>query len=344
MYISLHQIAGLKKSVNNFGYSRIYHELTRTATNFGFTILKNDPRAKVQIYLSPETIKTSHYDHQYKIYFVDNESTLFPHDRIETYQNADEVWTGNYYAKDAAVRSGISAEKVFVYEHGLISGIYPKKLRGQGPVVKFLHVDSGTKRKGADYALIAFRLLRQIYGDRVELTLKYTDKKTNNISINNLANHTTHVEPGVASILGNLSPEGLVELEHMHDVMVFPTEGEGFGIIPLEALATGMPTIATHEWCSYSKYLINHSIESRFGTYGLDWGALLTGDVVVPRVSSILSRMVEMVENMEEISKFYYDQAGQVVEEYDWQKITNNFMTSFVKRMEPGMFQLRSNK
>ncbi len=42
---------------------------------------------------------------------------------------------------------------------------------------------------------------------------------------------------------------------HQHDVMIYPTYGEGFGFIPFQALATGMPVISTHEWADYKKYL-----------------------------------------------------------------------------------------
>jgi glycosyltransferase involved in cell wall biosynthesis len=338
--ISINQTGGLKSAPNNFGYSRIYHELVRTMTNYGFNVYTNDPACPVQIYLGPHPVPKSHHPDQFKIHFIDNESTLVLKRHLDGIKDVDEIWTGNFYARQAMIDSGIDPNKVFVYEHGLINDIYRKTLRGQNNKIKFLHVDSGSARKGAPYVITAFQSLRKIYGERVELTLKFTDKRTNKvIPIEEVEKYRKRLDKfgeGVYTIVGNLTPEGLVELENSHDVMIYPSEGEGFGIIPLEALATGMPVLSTWEWSSYEKFL-HHKINSRIGLNGIAWDFDYGGDVVAPRLSSIIKLACDIVDNIEEVSNLYYRQAPLVVDDYDWQKITNRFMDSFISRIDPNM-------
>jgi glycosyltransferase involved in cell wall biosynthesis len=344
MDISINQMAGLKSAPNNFGYSRIYHELVRTMTNYGFQVHANDPACPVQIYIGPHPVPKSHHPDQFRVYFIDNESTLVLEDNVKGLEYADEIWTGNFYARQAAIDSGLAPEKVFVYEHGLIDDIYYRTLRGQNKKIKFLHVDSGSNRKGAPYVITAFQSLRKIYGERVELTLKFTDKRTNKVikieEVDQYRKALPQFGDGIYTIVGNLTPEGLVDLENSHDIMIYPSEGEGFGIIPLEALATGMPVLCTWEWCSYKKFL-KHKIKSRFGLNGIAWNFEYGGKVIAPKISSIIKLACDCIDNIEEVSLEYYNQAPEVVEEYSWQKITNRFMDSFITRIDPEMLARR---
>lgn len=59
----------------------------------------------------------------------------------------------------------------------------------------------------------------------------------------------------IKAINEDYSVEQLVALYHSHDVLIYPSWGEGFGFIPLQALATGMPTICTYDWAQYKNTL-----------------------------------------------------------------------------------------
>jgi len=52
--------------------------------------------------------------------------------------------------------------------------------------------------------------------------------------------------PQITFLHGFIPKDALISLyEHSH-CMVYPTTGEGFGLIPFQAIATGMPTICTN--------------------------------------------------------------------------------------------------
>ena len=61
-------------------------------------------------------------------------------------------------------------------------------------------------------------------------------------------------DPRITLVSGYLDQQGLLELLRQMDVFVLPSRGEGFGLCGLEAMATGLPVIATN-WSGPADYL-----------------------------------------------------------------------------------------
>jgi glycosyltransferase involved in cell wall biosynthesis len=133
--------------------------------------------------------------------------------------------------------------------------------------------------------------------------------------------------------------EHLVSLFHYHDILIYPSEGEGFGLIPLQALATGMPVISTSDWCSYDKYFNENIIESHRGISDTVETYTRYGEVVLPHLDSMVDLMKNAAENFESQSKKFYNQIDEVVADYSWQKRTNMAMDSLINRIGIDMFE-----
>lgn len=56
--------------------------------------------------------------------------------------------------------------------------------------------------------------------------------------------YKTKENPNIRFFQGNLNWYELVQLMGVCDAMVYPSRGEGFGLMPLESMATGLCTIA----------------------------------------------------------------------------------------------------
>jgi len=104
-------------------------------------------------------------------------------------------------------------------------------------VYQFLWSGTPGRRKGWDVAYTAFR---RAFGDRedVRLTLHFRHK---------LPRGLQGIDDNNVSLLVGLygRPE-LRELLRTADCFVFPSRGEGWGLPPREAAATGLPVIATN--------------------------------------------------------------------------------------------------
>lgn len=99
--------------------------------------------------------------------------------------------------------------------------------------LKVLFVGGLGQRKGLSYLLKAIEML----GDSVELTL-IGMKTVENCAPLNQALRRYHWVP-------SLPHDEVLREMHRHDVFVFPSLFEGFGLVILEAMSQGLPVIAT---------------------------------------------------------------------------------------------------
>jgi glycosyltransferase involved in cell wall biosynthesis len=112
--------------------------------------------------------------------------------------------------------------------------------RGPNKTFTFLTVADLEIYKGIDLLLDAFAILQRSYANtkliiagsgKMDELLK---KKTDDLNLNN------HVV-----FLGQLSKEQVRENMQMADVFVLPSRFEAFGVVIIEAMACGLPVIAT---------------------------------------------------------------------------------------------------
>ena len=349
MIFSIHTDQHIKDANGIFGYSYGYNNIVKHFNQFTYygkqlEVVENNPAAQIQMfYMEPEWHNPvtghdfrqpgfkKHHDHQYKINGTYLEATKAWDWWIPTMKTFDEIWVGNQFSADAVANSGIDVP-TYVFELGIDDMWKPFK-RGNRGKIRFLHVDSGSPRKRADLVEEAFLKLFK-NNKNVELTLKH--HSSDGYSVMDLFN-AKEAEPNIRKIFKTLTQEEMVELYYQHDILVYPTEGEGFGLIPLQALATGMPTISTSRWCSYEKYLGSNIIESTLGK--TQHSGYHTGDVVIPDFDSTVELMKNAVDNFDAQCDFYYKQAPKVIKEYNWQSQCDKMLKSLIKRVGVGMFE-----
>ncbi len=349
MIFSIHTDQHIKDAGGVFGYAYGYDNIVKHFNQFTYRgkqleVVDNDPSAQIQMfYMEPEWHNPvtgddfrqpgfkKHHDHQYKINGTYLEATRAWDWWIPTMKTFDEIWVGNQFSADAVANSGIDVP-TYVFELGIDDMWKPFK-RGNRGKIRFLHVDSGSPRKRADLVEEAFLKLFKDNKD-VELTLKYHN--SDGYSVMDLFN-SKEAQPNIKKIFKTLSQEEMVKLYHQHDILVYPTEGEGFGLIPLQALATGMPTISTSKWCTYEKYLGSNIIESTLGK--TQHSGYHTGDVIIPNFESTVELMRKAVDDFDAQCDYYYKQAPKVIKEYNWQSQCDKMLKSLIKRVGVEMFE-----
>jgi glycosyltransferase involved in cell wall biosynthesis len=143
----------------------------------------------------------------------------------------DEIWIPSNWCADTFAAA--TTKPVFVIPLGVDAEAFPFSRRSRGSRLRFLHFQRTPEvRKGADLAIAAFQLAFP-HRDDVELVLRSTlagDLPPRN-------------DPRISIDVGVMTTDALSMYYRSFDALVAPSRSEAFGLVPLEAMSTGMPAI-----------------------------------------------------------------------------------------------------
>lgn len=183
----------------------------------------------------------------YKIIYTMFESTKMPDDWGKYLKMANLVLTPSQFCADIMQKQfGITAK---VVPHGYSKNDFSYIERQEDDVFTFLHYDAFKYRKGWDIVFNAFT--KEFADDEpVKLILKTTQPQT----------LPFHEYKNIEVVRQVMSRNEMRALMARSDCFVYPSRGEGYGLPPLEAAATGMQviTVNAHGIAQYfnSKFMV----------------------------------------------------------------------------------------
>ena len=311
------------------GYGQALNRIVKSLNNLGHETKYQDSSAPFQFNFAQPTLYKLHKD-QYQIGYTPWESTVIPKEWIPRLNICDEVWTTSDWCANVFEDHGY--KNVKVYPHGVDKMWTPKK-RKESEVIKFLHIGEPSVRKGGQLVVDAFIAL---FGNnpKYSLTIKSTgDHSTrvyNNYIDKQIIGLPEKIYHNIKIITKDMEDFELVSLYHNHDILVYPSAGEGFGLIPLQALATGMPVISTYDWAHYKNYLGPLKVKSEL--IDSEWELVHPGKVFNPNYQHLLEMMRDAAMNFKAYSGYYYAQSTKIHEEYNWDQLTNNAFQNVIKK------------
>lgn len=260
--------------------------------------------------------------------------TMFESDKIpenwpEYLNAADEVIVPSKFVADTFAKSGVNATVVPLgYNDRIFKYIDRPVPVEQDGVFTFVHYSSFNIRKGFSEVFQAFTEEFKT-NEPVRLILKTTDRRPA-IPI------FKEQYPNIEVITGHVSEQELSDMLAGSNCMVYPSRGEGFGITPLEAMATGLPAIVpnAHGISEYfnSQYMLEVKADERCpGLYhsfrGQDVGQMVVCDVedLRKQMRYAFNHQVEM----KELGK----SASDYVKRFTY-RITAERLAAIVKRWE----------
>lgn len=300
------------------GFGVAGFQLIKSLQRLGHEVPYSDKKAPVQINFAHPSW-WSFYKDQYKIGYTPWESTALQPGWQQHIDAVDELWVTSPWL------AGVFKDthpNIHVYEHGIDPLYKTVKRRGNGDKFKFLHIGAPSVRKGADLTIKAFI---EVFGGRSDVTL--TMKGTPEFK---LGGEEIIYPDNVSFINKQMTREELRDLYLDHDVFVYPTWGEGFGLMPLEALATGMPVIATDEILPYRDWTI-----PLYGEWTESpWQSMHPGQMIKPDYDE-LCRLMKRVYNLSDLySGAFESQARDVHARYDWDTLTASAWDHIVKKFD----------
>ena len=147
---------------------------------------------------------------------------------LASYEQADVVTVLSQHAAESFVEQGFDRDRLFVCPLGVDLKRFTPSSRPSGPV-KLLFVGGWSYQKGVD-------LLADAVKSRPEWYLTHVGMGAG-IKFPSDCSRITRV--------GHCNHEQLAEIMTQHHVLVLPSRQDGFGMVLLEALAAGLPVVAS---------------------------------------------------------------------------------------------------
>lgn len=265
---------------------------------------------------------------QYRIGYTPWESTELPPEWASIINSQDEFWTTSTFCADVFVENGVTVP-TRVVPHGIDSNEWRIKKREKTDPFIFLHQGEPADRKGSQMAFDAFKKVFSGKSD-VFLIFKSSASWIEARWLDETGSIIGAVDkfPNVQTIKGILDLDQMNDLYEMAHCMIYPSNGEGFGLIPFQGVATGMPTLAPN-WGGikeFGEYLTNipHTVGPSNHGYHL-------GDWCWPDFDSLCQIMEDVYLNYDNYSATAYENGLALREKFAWEKI----FEPIVKDLEP---------
>jgi len=308
-YIDIHFIS---PEQNHDGYGESRNLLANSLLEYGFRLSETYTGQEIAItYGYPESVGKS--QSPVNILFSMFESTKLPDEWQGDLKRFDLIITPSRFCQKAFKDAGFEAEVVNLgYDKDLFK--YQAKNINKEPFT-FLHYNAFDQRKGWDLVFEAFN--KEFKSEGVKLILKST-KSQLTMPI------TKHQYPNIEVIKEPYSHKKMAELLHRSDCFVLPSRGEGFGVPPLEALATGTPTIIpnAHGFADYftSNYFLEVDVKKEIPAMYARFKGVDTGKMIECDVKSLQNQMRFAYEHREYITDMARDGSKWVASNYTYKQ------------------------
>jgi glycosyltransferase involved in cell wall biosynthesis len=327
----------LNNGFGNAGYNvssalvRLGHEVPFRSLDAPVEVAFSHP--KYDFWTSPD------WD-QYRIQYTPWESSVLPDGWMEGFQRCDEVWTPSPLIARWFAEAGVKKD-IKVYQHGLdpVWLQARRERKRENKPVTFLHHGEPAPRKGGQMALDAFRAAFGKNNSDVHLVFKSFGHTTVRARIWIPEDNEYFILGAPEDHFGNVSvirsskwsTEELIALYKSVDAMVYPGWGEGFGLIPLQALGAGLPTICTEAWAPYSNFL---QPELRLDSELVDtpWPRMHPGKMFKPNFDDLVEKYRYVYDNYDDVAQDAAVVSSKVEEFYDWDRLTQEAFAPIVQK------------
>lgn len=265
-----------------------------------------------------------------KVLYTMFESDKIPDEWTPYLQVADLIIVPSKWCADVFKKAGFDTRVVPLgYNDNVYNPIERKIKRDTREDFVFLHYNAFNIRKGFPEVFKAF--LQEFKPDEpVKMILKTTQKWSQIPAPFRAMNY-----PNIKIIAESYTEGQMYDLMRQSDCFVFPSRGEGFGLTPLEAMATGLPTIVpnAHGITEYfdDRYMYEVKVKEECPALYSRYKNQDVGKMVVCDVDHLRSQMRWIYEHEKE-AKQKGEQASEYATNWTIDK-TSQMLADIVKEM-----------
>jgi glycosyltransferase involved in cell wall biosynthesis len=298
---------------DGFGYAG--YKLCSSLNKYNIKTLWHDTDASVALsFTQPHGYGGE--DSQYRIGYTPWESTIVPEEWPKEMNERDEIWTTSQFCKKVFESNGIKKE-INILHHGIdLDEWTTTKRETEGPFI-FFHMGEPADRKGGQLVFDAFQ---KVFKNNPNVYLYFKAHSWVEARWFDGEEVIGPVDafPRVMVNKNVISREKLNQLYNSMHCLVYPSNGEGFGLIPFQGMATGLPTIYP-AWGGLSEFK-DYGVQMDYtvGDSGHDYHV---GEWCWPDFDSICERMKWVYENYEQEADTAYKDSLKIREKFSWDAV-----------------------
>lgn len=277
------------------------------------------------LYSYPTTVTSMQND--VRIVMTMFESDSIPEEWPEYLKMADEVIVPSKWCSDVFAKAGIATTVIPLgYNDRVFQYIDRPLPYDNDEVFTFIHYNSFNMRKGFAEVFEAFTKEFDA-NEPVKLILKTTDPRPPLPILKSQY-------PNIDIIHEKYTEQELVELLGKANCMVYPSRGEGFGITPLEAMATGLPAIVPNAHGISEYFNINYMLEVKVEKHSpalyKRFKGQFVGNMVECSVADLRKQMRYAYNHQEEMKKLGKS-ASEYVKKYTYRETAKKLSDILIK-------------
>lgn len=254
----------------------------------------------------------------YNIGFSYWETTKLPKDWVDSMNEMDEIWTTSLWAKNVFEDSGVTVP-VYNFRLGVDSQLFNPvlKTKPHWPFT-FLCIGSPSTRKNSQMVVDAFVNLFEM-DDRYRLIYKSTDAPDARLWNEKGEPMPISSHPNIVVIDEDVTLTKLSRIYDLADCVVYPTSGEGWGMLPYQGIAKAIPTICTNETACVEYANLSIPLNSELGITGMTGLYTDNGQWAEPDFDDLCDKMLYTVNNFSEVALRTYESVSKVYESMTWE-------------------------
>ena len=306
------------------GYGRMGYAVREELEMRGLCAPATDPSqegdkvAPVALFINLPVHVAGWWEGQYKVLWTMFETTSLPVTFRENIGDFDMILVPSEHNRDLFSRYHHNVKQVPL-------GIDPKiwhfvERPAPDPFVFF--TSGSSKRKGCDLSVAAFKRVRDIIVARGDQPPRLVMRSTVNVS-----------DPDIAVINHPVSDEEELKLYAQANCYLAPSRGEGWGLMPHQAISQGCPTILTdaHGQREFSDYGIRISADLVDAEYeALFWGD--SGKWWEPSLDELAERMLDVHDNYQE-ALIYAKECHTAAQDLSWRASVDTLIDTLGERV-----------
>lgn len=265
---------------------------------------------------------------QYRVGYTPWESSVVPDGWKDIMPQMQEIWTPSQYCVDIFEENKLN-KIIRKVPHGIDPEIWKIQNRYLTDKFIFLHIGGPTARKGGQRVVDAFLDLFD-GNDDVMLILKSNENTECRFYENGVDFKSAAYHPQIASIGYQVSTEDLVKIYNKAHCLVYPTNGEGFGLIPFQGIATGLPTIVTNATACADFAEMSVPLNSKpapgVGVHLGDW--------VDPDLDDLRDKMKYVYDNFNDVKEKTLHSARVIHNTQTWYHVAQQIVQIFGDKLE----------